>query len=407
MPQAHGPFGKDSLTRSEFRHLEGVPFLNNVQTPNAISEAHGLGARCISYISFYDTYVHIEGFENGTARIPWDSKNPQVLLLDAEGRFCNTPMDNTWRMWRYLVCSNTKQTTDAALALARQQMERGADGLFVDNSTSRAPCYGHGFPMGFSPKYRQVLTGQPSWPGAVGDQTPEALHRKGLSPEFWEHDNVQSLPRHRHLYPDLSHDDAYARLLGKVRRLVKSYGSDKVLTINGRVGAQHADAVMLESFVYSWGWEGARNSWKELQAQAKDLRKELVAGTRVIALSYVGRTTRTVEEDALFACCAALNLGYIWAGGSGVKGKLGQTLRRLDLGGPGTSIDHDADVSWTWFEKGLAVVNGGRRKRTVSVPADGTSSPLRKESDRTRVLAKDNAYRIQLPAQGGRLLFRL
>ena len=86
MPNAHGPFGKDRLTPAERKSLCGIPLFFNVQSKVAIDEAHRLGGRALSYLSFMDTYVHTAGFENGTARVPWDPHKAQMLLIDKTGK---------------------------------------------------------------------------------------------------------------------------------------------------------------------------------------------------------------------------------------------------------------------------------------------------------------------------------
>ena len=410
MPKAHGPFGKDRLTSRERKFLGGIPMFFNVQTPNAIKEAHELGGRALSYVSFMDTYVHTEGFENGTARTPWDPDRPQVLLLDRDGRFCNTPMDGTWRMWRYLVCSNTRDYVEAALEMVHRHMKDGADGLFVDNSGPRRPCYGHGLPSGYSEGYRQVLSAIPSWKNRdlLESKTPEELYALGERPDHRKGDpRVDSLSVHRHIYPGESHDYAYGKLLEKVRKAVRSYGPDKVVVLNGGWPfAQCADGVMLESFVFSWAWKGPRMDWAAIKERHIGLVPRFQDGTRGVALTYLGRTKRTVAEDALFACSAAILCGYLWSDYGSYREKLGDTLRRLDLGGRLTELGSSESVDYSFFEKGLVAVNGGPRKRTVALPIPEKFGPasLRNLIDDSMVARDGDAYRIAIPAHSGRIL---
>jgi hypothetical protein len=411
MPRAHGPFGKDRLTRAERTFMAGIPLFVNVQTRSAIREAHELGGRALSYLSFMDTYVHTEGFENGTARVAWDPGTPQMLLLDRDGRFRNTQMDSTWRMWRYLVCSNTREYVEAALEMVHRQMKMGADGLFIDNSGRREPCYGHGLPVGFSDHYRQVMAAIPTWDdsGMRGDKTPEELHRRGVAPGYRKGNaRIEALPRHRHIYPDRSHDYAYTRLLEKVRKAVRSYGRDKVVLVNGHATTEHADGLMLESYIYSWAWKGPRQDWQSLKRDARELRRRLGDRTRVLALSYLGTTGRAVAEDALFACGAASLFGYLWSDYGTFKGPLGDRLRRLDLGRRITKPRATGDLDHAFFERGLVAVNGGTRRRAATLPAPpGFAAPaLVNLIDGGEVLRRQDAFRVVVPAAGGRILLQ-
>ena len=403
---AHGPFGKDRISAGERKELRGVPMYVNVQTPNAVREAHALGGRALCYLSFMDTYVQTAGFERGTARVPWDPKRPQILLIDADGRFVNTPMDGTWRMWRYVVCNNTAEYAERALELARKAMEAGADGLFIDNSGSRRPGYGHGAPVGYSDRYRQVMAGRPEWPeGADLSLPPEELHRRGVRPSYATNPGFADLPAHRHLYPDKSHLYAYGQLLKRVRRLVRGYGEDKVVVMNGHSHPEITDAVMLESYLYTWVRVGPWRTWAQLKETAAEWAPYLREGKKVLALTYVGRSRRTVQEDDLHACAAALYSGFAWSDYGSCPGPIGATLRRLDMGRR-LAVASDGDVDYAFLERGVVAVNGGARLRTASLVP-----PKRFDSQRLLDLAtgdeaprRGDAYRVTVPANGGRVL---
>jgi len=411
MPQAHGPFGKDRLTAKERQALEGIPLFINVQTRNAIREAHALGGRALSYVSFMDTYVHTEGFENGTARVPWDPKRPQILLMDDEGRFVNTPMDDTWRMWRYLVCNNTREYVEMALEMVHRQMKNGADGLFIDNSDHRRPCYGHGAPVYYSTTYRQVIAGIARWTSPrMRDRSPEELYRLGQQPQFpWAEQTVDHLPRHRHLYPDKSHDEAYRKLLEAVRKAVRSYGSDKVIVVNGMDFADLADAGMIESYIYSWAWKGKSMTWDQLKKTADKWRPYIKRGGKVLALSYIGNTDRSPNEDALHAYSAAVLSEFMWSDYGTCRGRLGGILRRLNLGKRLTDMESSGPVDFAFFENGLAVVNGSSRQRTVEIlgPSRFKYSALRNLIDGRRIPREKGKFRVPIPAHSGRVLTAL
>ena len=406
---AHGPFGKDKLTGAERRFLGGIPLFINVQSANAIRQAHELGGRALSYVSFMDTYAHTAGFERGTARAPWDPKKPQMLLIGKDGRFVNTPMDGTWRMWRYLVCNNTREYVEAALDLARGQMEAGADGLFIDNSGARRPCYGHGVPVGYSEGYRQVMAAITAWEdeSALEKYPPEELYRRGFRPTVPSpNPRIRELPVHRHIYPGKSHAYAYGRLLEKVRRLVRSYGPDKIVVTNGAARPEAVDGVMLESYLYSWISQGPRTTWDRLKKQAEEWAPFIRKGGRVLALTYLGRSNRSVDEDALHACAAAMLSGFLWSDAGTFKTKLGDALRRLDPGARLTGIESESGIDYSFFERGLVAVNGGSRKRAAALPLPRGfgHSRLRDLIDGGCVTARDGAFRVVAPPHSGRAL---
>ena len=367
MPRAHGPFGKGALSAAERARLAGLGLFINVQTPAAIRAAHALGGRALSYLSFYDTYVHTEGFESGTARVPWDGRTAQILLLDARGRFVNTPMDETWRMWRYLVCNNTREYVERALAMVRRQMEAGADGLFVDNSGRRMPCYGHGVPVGYSRKYRGVCTAMPRYDETdlTAGAPPEELYAGGKRPVIpASNPEIGNLPVHRHIYPGKSHLYAYRQLLRKVRRVVRGYGRDKVIVVNGAAMAEEADAVMAESYICSWTWTDRKANRKELAAKWAPY---IASGRKVLALSYVGHTRWGDVEDALYCYAAAMLSDFMWSDYGTGTGKVCARLRKLNLGRRLTEPTAAGEVESAWFENGLAAVNDGRRRRVLWV----------------------------------------
>jgi len=413
MPNAHGPFGKDKLTSQERDALRGIPMFLNVQTESAIREAHKLGGRALSYVSFKDTYVHTDGFENGTARVSWDARRPQILLVGKDGRFINTPMDGTWRMWRYQVCCNTKEYVEMALDMVHRQMQRGADGLFIDNSGPRSPCYGHGVGVGYDDHYRQVCAAIVDWenPELLEQMTPEELCCQGVKPSLPKLDYIENLPVHRHIYPRESHDYAYTKLLQKIYKTVKSYGRDKVIVLNGgHQFAGYTDALMFESYIYSWTHKGPSLSWLELKERAENRAPGFREnGIRALALSYLGKTLKSVTEDALFSFAAATLFGYVWSDHGTCKDKLGDALRKLKPGKRLTSLLSCGPVDYSVFSNSLIAINGEKRKRTVALelPRSFRHEKLLNLADNTEIARKENVVHITIPANSGRVLVKV
>ena len=405
-PNAHGPFGKDQLTPAERRSLRGIPLFINVQSASAVREAHALGGRALAYISFLDTYVHTAGFENGTARVPWDPRRPQMLLLDDRGQFRNTPMDSSHRMWRYLICSNTAEYVAMALDMVRRQMDEGVDGLFIDNSNARRPCYGHGAPVGYSKRYRQVIAGIPDWPQpqVAAKTPPEQLYRRGIEPHYHtDIPGIGELPRHRHLYPGRSHDYAYERLLEAVARVVRGYGKDKAVVVNGCRGNRIADGVMLESYLYSWAWHGPQRDWLQRTGEGVQWRAFVAKGGRPLALSYVGRSDREPIADAFHAAATAFVNGFLWSDYHTCADARADALRRLRLGKRLTAPAMPGEIKYACFEGGLVAANQGTRRRAVEVPLPGRfhAGHLRDLMTGDTIARGGNSVRVVLPPRSG------
>lgn len=402
--RAHRPYGATKINAAERRERECVPLLMNVQDRDAIRDAHRMGARALSYLSFYDTFVHTAGFENGTARVPWDPQRPQILLLDEQHRFVNTPMDGSWRMWRYLVCNNTREFIDMALAIVHEQMRRGADGIFLDNADHREPCHGHGVHVGYSPRYRMVCTAMPEVrerlrSRAAKDGNPHHGGRRGVPASDV---SLKEMPRHRHVYPDSDHDHAFVKLLQKVRQVVRSYGHDKVLLVNGPTFAAQADGGMLESFIFSWVGRGRRQTWPEIKRAAEKWAPYLRDGGTIQALSYLGCTDRSIEEDAVYAYAAAKLCGYMWSDYQTGKSHLCRRLRGLNLGRSLTPMLGNETINYRVFARGLVAVSEAPRSRTLSLELP----PSQKAKDfydlygKRRVEAIDGRIRLTVPARG-------
>ena len=82
-------------------------------------------------------------------RIPYSNTYPEILLINKEGRFVNTLMDNSYRMNRYLVCSNNPTYIKKAIECVKRIMDIGSDGLFIDNVNGcKEECYGENLHVG-------------------------------------------------------------------------------------------------------------------------------------------------------------------------------------------------------------------------------------------------------------------
>ncbi|MBM3334545.1 hypothetical protein FJY63_07775, partial [Candidatus Sumerlaeota bacterium] len=168
--------------------------------PEWLKRTRDLGVRSIAYVSFYKApnIPQVEDrrrWEGGSPGIDecrrngfWRavdlSKHPEWALITKDGRV-RRPFDKPdyppgWNQ----VCTNVAGYTEAVLSGVRSIMQLGyIDGLFIDN-VHPSDCFG-----------------------------PE--HGK-----------------HQHAHADKGNKETYKMLLAEVRRLVKSYGDEKVCVLN-------------------------------------------------------------------------------------------------------------------------------------------------------------------------------
>jgi len=367
--------------------LRRPPYIRAVQSKRDIERAHGLGFRCLTYIALMDFWVPESG--RGTRRDAhsrplWNPARAGMLLLDKTGRPVNTFMDGSKRMNRFTACANTQEYWDGTLELVRSAMERGTDGLFIDNACPRQECYGHNVTVGYSRRHRAVVVAQPGVPV--------------LDPE------LRRLPRHTHLYPDRDHNTVYQMLLHEVRRTVRSYGSDKVVVKNGEGFTDCVDGVMLESYICSWAWKH-RVSWSEIRKKADDYRPYIDSGHRVVALSFLGHTTNPVKDDAFFCYAAARISGFIWGDGQTMGRNDANRLYGLDLGAQRSGILACGGVDYSAFQNGIVAINGTRRERSARIRLAPwlTGRSFEDVYSGTTVRPADRHLPVRIPANAGRV----
>ncbi len=312
----------DALAQSKVKFVTHCPVNRDF-----FIRCHALGIRCFPYVTFYQAYAS-QSYQDVNLK-----DHPEFIEVDAQGNLKRTSFwDTEDAKNMYTTCPNVAEYQDAMVAWVRKIMELGADGVFVDNISSRVPCYG---------------------------------------PKFG---------KHKHLYDNQDH--AYAMLLKRVRQLIKRYQPDGALIVNSAspLGTpaeywKYIDADMLESYICTWVSKERWFDWKtHWHAQGVKLRPYLEAGKQVQALSYLGHTPYGVKEDAFFCYATARLAGFVWNGGS-----LGQpetaALYRLRLGQPlGDEVEENG-VYWRAFQAGLVAVNPDRNQQgfvTVKPPIPTT-----------------------------------
>jgi hypothetical protein len=297
-------------------------------------------------------------------------------------------MDGTYRLHRKMICANSETYQKEMLAHLRSLMDRGMDGIFVDNTSPRTiQCFGDGLRVGYSSHYRTVLAESPR--------------------TSFKDPRLGDVPAHRHLYPDKDQSFALRQMLGKVRAMVKEYGADKIMLINGGLEfADAADGAMIESYVCSWAWKGRRQNWAQLKQTAARYAPYVESGGAVIALSYLGETQSTVKDDAFFCFAAARLSGFIWSDYQTLGDDPATALYRAHLGAPAAPLAEAAPgVDYRWFEKGLVVVNGTDAAAAVRVPvpSGAGSGALSDIYDARELALEGGALALRVPPQSGRV----
>ena len=285
---------------------------------------HALGIRCFPYVTFY------QGFASMTYEDLNLKDHPEFIEVDGEGNLVRTGFwESEDAKNMYTTCPNVKGYQDAMVAWVRKIMELGADGVFVDNLSSRAPCSG---------------------------------------PKFGKHE---------HLYDDQNH--AFAMLLKQVRELVKQYQPEGAVLGNSanppslpKEFWKYLDAEMLESYICTWVSKDRWFDWKAQWNKAgRDLQPYVKAGKQIQALSYLGHTPYGVREDGFFCYASARLAGFVWNGGGPISGPDTADLYRVRLGKPLTDEREENGVHYRVFERGMVAVNPEKDKPasiTVAAP---------------------------------------
>jgi len=319
----YDPAGWDALAQSKVKFITHCPVNREF-----FARCRALGIKCFPYVTFY------QGYASQTYQDVNLKDHADFIEVDEQG---NLKRSGFWESEdaknMYTTCPNVGAYQDAMLAWVQKIMELGADGVFVDNISSRVPCFG--------PKFN----------------------------------------KHQHLVDDQNH--AFAMLLKRTRELIKRYQPDGALIVNSASPLnvpteywKYIDADMLESYICTWvskeRWFDWKNHWHE---QGVKLQPYLNAGKQVQALSYLGHTPYGIQEDALFCYATARLAGFVWNGGLPLSHPDVAPLHRLRLGKPLGGEVAENGVYWRAFEAGLVAVNPDRSKEgwiTIKPPIPTT-----------------------------------
>jgi coenzyme F420-reducing hydrogenase delta subunit len=106
--------------------IEGVSLISHVpHSKKAFEEAHKQGIKVIPYLHFTD--IHSFYADQDVFLF----QHPEILLIDADGKWVHIPMDGSDRLFRFLTCANSPSYWKLSLAYVKKMMDWGADGVFV------------------------------------------------------------------------------------------------------------------------------------------------------------------------------------------------------------------------------------------------------------------------------------
>jgi hypothetical protein len=388
-----------SLEKGISSTLEGwdlgkMPLLTHIPySESAIEEAHKRKVRVLIYAAFMDTLFKEEGC---TGRPLYRDEDADILLINKDGKFMNTVMDGTYRMNRYLVCANSKKYIDKALDYVKSLMDMGVDGLFIDNVGPRESCYGHNIAVGYSQKYKTVIV--------------SCLKIK----EQYDKE-INHLPVHKHFYPDKDHNYAFARLLEKIRKVVKSYNSENVVIHNGgglpEEGGfgQYGDGTMIESFICSWMWNKRNYTYTSSLKMIESYKDYLASGKVVVALSFLGYTPYGINEDAFYCYAFARLAGFIWMDGYTIGENPAKVLYSVKLGKPLEETQEKGGIFYRFFHDGIVALNDSDTVKNLRVKAvnEVSASGAKDLFSNVEIPLEDGYFESKVPANSGRVYLYL
>jgi len=360
----HRPVEKVSGIDAE--SVKGVPLLSHVpHCAEVFRLAHEHGIRAIPYVHFMCIHT------NYADQDVFYFEHPEILVKDEKGHWVHTGMDGSDRLHRFRTCANSPSYWKLSLAYVKKMMDLGADGVFVDNAGRRVPCS--------APRFNV------------------------RNPEFDPY-------VHEHLFPNASHDYAWGRFLQAVRALVKSYGDDKIVVLNSGIGdpwQSVGDCCMWESFIFSWAWEGRRQTWSDVKARAKANEWYLNAGRRIVALAFLDPKRHDMKNDAFWAyACARLVDFILWASLDHTEVEF---LNRVHMGS-GLGPCQEADqIAYRFFENGLIVLNDSLedREKELRIPNGFAGTELLDLYDGKKpVRVSDGMVKVKVPSKMARVFVK-
>ena len=258
-------------------------------------------------------------------------------------------------------CFHQKGLMQAIEKQVRTLMERGYNGVFVDLAFSTPECYG--------PKF-------------------------GI---------------HEHAEPNKTNTDKYMEALDMIYRVVKEYGQDRIVVLNGALDSnwKRADAVMWESAIYEPGKAQQVQTKAELIARGKKYAKAVAAGKVLVQLSFCGPKDKEAWHRSLYTYCYARLFGFTWSDYNEmyeVDPEKALRLYSLRLGEPlAEAVEIEGGVWRRDFPHAVVLWNGDDKPANVNLAAPGKTE-LRNFADAAIFIGKDGVFNLTVPAHSGMIL---
>ena len=328
-----------------------VLIVSNWINQNTLDMIHAAGTKAVAYVSFY----HSSPYEPYQGAFAGD--HPEWWCRNADGSPRPSCFGDSYEPGFITMCPNSPSYRQYCAEFVKYLMDRGFDGVFVDNCHPDQVCYGD----------------------VIG--------------------------AHEHAFPQATNDYALRTLLAEVRALVKSYGEDKLLIANGGnldsrwVGV--CDAQMQESYIASLF--GPSHKWPESRTRQllNDWSDASDSGEMpCIATSYLA--PQQTRADAYYCYAWARVCGFIWCD-KWTAQRTASDLYQMRLGDP---LEPPREYGTYWkrsYQNGLVIVTKASRSSSTSVRLPSGSVLYDAYKGAYLKQTKRSALNVRLPTGSGRV----
>jgi hypothetical protein len=273
---------------------------------------------------------------DGYLRVAHKRDDPTIFLTDEDGQFVDLLADGTYRFQTYLTCLNNPVFVRESLALIKRVMDKGADGVVIRYFRQDQQCHAEGRHIGFVKRKEDIYSEIP-W---MEQFDPMALN----------------LPTHKHVYPGKDQDYAFEKFIGKAKRLIKSYGLDKVVVLEAdRKFSEKADGFFVKSLLSDMDKIGK-------------LRSRVAKPILVATFPW----ECCEEQDVSFVISMSWLYGFACVLPETVGSRLAGRLSKIDRGERRSDVLPLGVASGVLYENGVAVVNpsGSEAVVRLELPKD-------------------------------------
>ena len=363
-----GKFWSDEVLDTRLKDFSVI--IGSQPNPDILARVHRRGKKLLYYVGntcYLDAEAQLAGgrevFDEWRESVLSDERlldnHPDWVCIDENGeRFHDLWGTMHGHMGLFYNCLHQDGVQEAALRQVAGLMELGYDGIFVDLAGPTVECYGDKFGI------------------------------------------------HSHAEPEKSNTDKYFELLDKMYALVKSYGDDRAVILNGPIASHwpRADALMWESAVWVGGTSRELNQTPaELVLLGKRYAEARKHGKLLLPLVYLPENDPDVFNKAMFSYAYAMIFDLCWTDYTALWDRdaaKAAGLYGLRLGEPENDGAEAQPGVWRRdFSRGTIFWNVSRRPAEFSWPAAerkpdvigaGTIAP-----------AGEGGWRLIVPSLGG------